>query len=150
MLGVNASFSCIFYNSEIETLDHVLLFCPLVWRVWSHLVCWWGLYWVMPRSVEGLFLWWSSFRFPKVSRQIWRFVPLLVFWAIWKSRNECKFQGAQPTSQLESLRRQLRLRLLCGINIILQAVCILSKIWSITFTFSAILQSVVNPVVQQG
>ncbi|XP_028054783.1 uncharacterized protein LOC114258977 [Camellia sinensis] len=93
-----------FCDSEAETSEHVLLFCPVVWKVWSNLLKWWGIQWVIPRcngSVEGLLNWWDGFKFKKFFWLMWKSIPLALMWTIWKSRNECVFKGVQP--QLKEL-----------------------------------------------
>lgn len=60
VLGANMSNLCIFCNTDLETLDHVLIGCPLIWKVWSHLMNWWGIHWAIPGSVVGLLDWWTG------------------------------------------------------------------------------------------
>ncbi|CAL5399531.1 unnamed protein product [Camellia sinensis] len=110
VLGANANVSCVFCNSAVESLVHVLLFCPVVWEIWSKLVGWWGLSWVMPGSVEGLLIWWSGIRFSKIGRKMWLSLPLAILRAIWKSRNECKFQEALPGSKLQFLQEEIKIK----------------------------------------
>lgn len=52
----------------------------------------------MPRSVESLLQWWEGTRFKKSERKIWKVLPLVALWSIWKYRNECLFNGIQPRS----------------------------------------------------
>lgn len=43
VLGSNVNQACIFCNIEVESVNHILLFCPFVWLIWSNIVRWWGL-----------------------------------------------------------------------------------------------------------
>ncbi|XP_028057272.1 uncharacterized protein LOC114261230 [Camellia sinensis] len=45
---------------RVETMKHVLLHCHSIWRVWSDIVNWWNLSWIIPGSVEELLQWWSG------------------------------------------------------------------------------------------
>ncbi|XP_028051231.1 uncharacterized protein LOC114255885 [Camellia sinensis] len=60
-LPINVSSLCVFCKAEVETINHVLLLCPLVWKLWSELISWWEVQWVTPRSVVVLLDWWSDF-----------------------------------------------------------------------------------------
>jgi len=40
VLPVSANNMCVFCQAEVESLNHVLLFCPLVWKCWSQMVRW--------------------------------------------------------------------------------------------------------------
>ena len=72
----------------------MLLHCHFIWRVWSDIVNWWNLSWVIPGSVEELLQWWSSIRHKFQVKEIWKVVPLAMMWSVWKLRNECLFKEA--------------------------------------------------------
>ncbi|CAL5330043.1 unnamed protein product [Camellia sinensis] len=92
----NANIVCVFCQNEIETVDHILLFCPFVWRLWSNIVKWWGLQWVLSGSVNGLLQWWFGCKMKKLEKKIWAVIPLAILWSIWKHRNDCVFSDIQP------------------------------------------------------
>jgi hypothetical protein len=48
-------------NQMGETIDHLLLHCEnIACSLWYAIFSWFGLLWVMPNSVVGLFAcWWS-------------------------------------------------------------------------------------------
>ncbi|KAL7170609.1 hypothetical protein ACSBR2_035481 [Camellia fascicularis] len=65
VLNIEASSLCLLCKAEEKTVNHVLLFCPLVWKVWTDILKWWDLVWVLPgqlrneclfhgKTVEGL------------------------------------------------------------------------------------------------
>lgn len=62
-LHLSASNLCVFCQVEMETVEHVLLMCPLVWKCWSHMVEWWDQIWAIPGSIEGLLQWWNGGRY---------------------------------------------------------------------------------------
>ena len=70
-----------------EELNHLLIHCPSVWRLWEGLISIPGYSWVYPYSVQDLFLGWSVFPIRKRARKLWRVTPLCLIWAIWKERN---------------------------------------------------------------
>ena len=73
---------CHFCSSELESSSHALLHCPFSWSILSAIVEEWGLYWCIPKSVDGLLFWWMSGKFHKFDRLIWRAIPLIVLWSI--------------------------------------------------------------------
>lgn len=62
MLNPNANPLCVFCKFEVETMNHVLLHCHLIWEVWFEIVNWWNLSWCIPGSVDDLLQWWSGIR----------------------------------------------------------------------------------------
>lgn len=82
VLSANDSFLCVFCKAEMETINHVMLLCPLVWRIWSDLVNWWEVKWATPSSVNVLLQWWSGMKFRKNELEIWKVVPLAMFWSL--------------------------------------------------------------------
>lgn len=51
VLKSDVNILCVFCKSEVESQNHVLLHCGCIWKVWSGIVGWWGLCWVIPGSV---------------------------------------------------------------------------------------------------
>lgn len=47
VLDDQVSVLCAFCRNAVESVSHVLLHCPLVWRVWSELMNWWDMCWVV-------------------------------------------------------------------------------------------------------
>lgn len=109
VLAVTVSSSFVFCNVVEETLDHVLLFCPLIWECWFIMVKWWDLVWAIPSSVQGLLHWWSRDKFKSKESRIRQVIPSVVFWYVWKLRNDCKFKGALPA--VEDLTERIKLHI---------------------------------------
>ncbi|KAL7215451.1 hypothetical protein ACSBR1_027587 [Camellia fascicularis] len=54
--GSNLCNLCVFCKSEFESVNHVLVCCPFVWSVWSHMLNWWGTQGALPGTVDQLLL----------------------------------------------------------------------------------------------
>ena len=76
-----------------ESVDHLLLHCPVAWELWSMVFCLFGIQWVTPHNVLGLFEAWQG----KFARHrhidVWRLVPHYLMWCIWRERNARSFEG---------------------------------------------------------
>ncbi|XP_028102995.1 uncharacterized protein LOC114302203 [Camellia sinensis] len=108
ILTGNVNLDCVFCHNEIETVEHILLYCHFVWLLWSNIVRWWGVQWVLPGSVNGLLNWWDGCRMKKLEKKIWKVLLLAILWSTWKHRNDCIFNGSQPN--LEDLCEIVKVR----------------------------------------
>ena len=78
-----------------ESVDHLLLHCPIAFEMWSMIFCLFGVCWVMPqRLVDLLDCWSCNFR-QHCNIVIWRFVPHCLMWCIWWERNSRSFEGRE-------------------------------------------------------
>ena len=64
---------CMCYQNK-ETVDHLLLHCPIAHPLWVYMFQIFGTQWVMPSSVESLVYCWS-FWLGKFNSNIWNMVP---------------------------------------------------------------------------
>ncbi|XP_028095341.1 uncharacterized protein LOC114295307 [Camellia sinensis] len=105
-LTANVSSLCVFCSAEVESINHVLLLCPLVWKLWSKMVNWWEIKWVTPGSVDVLLQWWVGMKFRKQELDIWKVVPLAMLWFVWKLMNDCLFNNdsADLTETMDLLK----------------------------------------------
>ncbi|GMP30792.1 hypothetical protein CsSME_00005300 [Camellia sinensis var. sinensis] len=88
------------FSSPLRSVDHVLMFCPLVWRLWSQMVSWWDQSSVITGSIEDLLLWWSGGKLKSWVFKMWKIAPLVMLWSVWKMRNECLFKVAQTNFEV--------------------------------------------------
>lgn len=104
----NGGPSCVLCRSGEESLNHIMLHYPFTWKVWSSIIKWWGVKWVIPGTVERLFQWWNGWKFKKGEMQIWKAIPLAVLWSVWKHRNDVIFNKVQPN--MEELYELIKVR----------------------------------------
>lgn len=74
--------ACAFCKSEPETVDHIMLNCPFVCKIWIGILNWWGCQWITPESIVRLLNWWNGWKFKKGELQIWKALPCAVLWLV--------------------------------------------------------------------
>ena len=86
-----------------ESMDHLLLHCPVAYSLWVQMLQVFGIQWVMPGSVESLVFCWSN-RLGKFSLDIWNMVPGYLMWVVWMERNRRSFEAKEKSLvQLQAL-----------------------------------------------
>ena len=86
-----------------ESVDHLLIHCPVAYSLWVQMLQVFGIQWVMPSSVESLVFCWYNW-FGKFSSDIWNMVPGCLMWVIWMERNKRSFEDLEKSlDQLQSL-----------------------------------------------
>ncbi|XP_039065107.1 uncharacterized protein LOC120210455 [Hibiscus syriacus] len=88
--GVNIgdNFLCPLCNLEEESVQHLFISCPVSWVMWTKLIGFWGVRLALPSNPPSLLSSWEVLRPNSV---ILQFIPGVVFWSIWKIRNEIIF-----------------------------------------------------------
>ena len=84
-----------------ESLDHLLLHCPIACELWSLVFYMFGIHWVMPHKVIELFESWQGKFGRHCNIDFWRLVPHCLIWCIWRERNARSFEGCER-SMLEN------------------------------------------------
>ncbi|CAL5420590.1 unnamed protein product [Camellia sinensis] len=56
-LSQDATTECVFCGCAVETDCHVLLQCMFAWKIWSNIMSWWGMQWVIPENARGVLEW---------------------------------------------------------------------------------------------
>ena len=79
-----------------ESVDHLLLFCPIAHSLWMYMLRLFGIDWVMPGSVEDLLFYWFHW-LGKHSSDIWDLVPGCLMWTIWTKRNRWSLKDKGKT-----------------------------------------------------
>ena len=79
-----------------ESVDHLLISCPVAHSFWMCMIWLFGIDWVMLGSVvDLLFCWYHWLR--KHSSDIWTLVPGCLMWTIWTKRNRRCFEDKGKT-----------------------------------------------------
>ena len=78
-----------------ESVDHLLLHCPIACEMWSLVFCLFGIHWVMPQKVIELFESWQGKFGRHRNIELWRIVPHCLLWCIWCKRNARSFEGCE-------------------------------------------------------
>jgi hypothetical protein len=95
LVVVNRCWLC---ESDVESVDHLLLHCAAARDLWIAFFARFGLCWVMPRSVKELLAsWWTAGR--TRSAVVWKMVPHCILWCIWRERNNRCFEGLSRTRE---------------------------------------------------
>jgi len=102
--GVAVVDWCYMCKKSGESVNHLLLHCPIAYDLWSMVWALFGLQWVMPHGVSDFFSSWQGSFGGHRSIDLWRAVPHCVLWCIWRERNSRCFEGKErSTSDLKSL-----------------------------------------------
>jgi hypothetical protein len=91
---------CPLCDQAPETLQHLLLQCPLARQAWYEILAWLRMTTRPPDQEASLMDWWQHAKAntAKPMRKGLASITLLIPWMIWKHRNECIFDGAQPSA----------------------------------------------------
>ncbi|KAE8711627.1 T27c4.14 protein isoform 3 [Hibiscus syriacus] len=89
-MSLEEDILCPFCKEHEESVQHLFITCFVVWELWNKVVSLWDLSIVLPQDPPSLLNSWGSLR---VNSLIWKFIPGVVFWSIWKARNAIVFEG---------------------------------------------------------
>ena len=79
-----------------ESVDHLLLHCPVTHTLWSFMLKAFSIHWVMPRSVVGLLSCWHQW-LGKHNSNIWNLILGCLMWIVWLERNRRSFENMEKT-----------------------------------------------------
>ena len=80
-----------------ESVDHLLLHCPIALDLWSMILGLFGVYWVMPRSDVELLAFWQGQFVHHQNGHIWMVIPHCLMWCIWRERNVRIFEDIESS-----------------------------------------------------
>ena len=78
-----------------DSVDHLFLYCLVASELWDMVFGLFGVCWVMPMSVVGLFACWQGHFGHHHNGDIWKVIPLCLMWCIWKERNSRCFEDIE-------------------------------------------------------
>ena len=90
---------CFLCGNDEETIDHLLLHCPVARLLWDLLLAIFGVYWVFPKSVSETLISWCGTCVGKRRKKAWMAAPLTLFWTIWRERNNIAFENREFSAQ---------------------------------------------------
>ena len=87
---------CCMCCGDGESVDHLLLHCPVTHSLWSLMLQAFGVHWVMPRTTTGLLSCWHQW-LGKHNSNIWNLIPRCLMWIVWLERNLRSFENMEKT-----------------------------------------------------
>ena len=72
---------CCMCCGDGESVDHLLLYCPVTHTLWTFMLQAFGIHWVMPGSVAGLLSCWHQW-IGKQNSDIWNLVLGCLMWIV--------------------------------------------------------------------
>ena len=89
----NLASRCPMRGHKEETVDHLFIHCTGVSGLW-HLACLLlGVDWVQPHTGREVLMAWRRRLKRGWLQDIWRMIPLAIWWSIWKERNQRIFEA---------------------------------------------------------
>lgn len=89
-----------------ESIHHVLLGCVVAREVWDWVLHQWDKAQWLPTADTDLLLRWTSRPCRKAyQRDLWTAI-ILVFWCLWRHRNDVVFNGVLPRA--ETIKTRIR------------------------------------------
>ncbi|KAE8672566.1 G patch domain-containing protein TGH [Hibiscus syriacus] len=83
------SVLCPLCLKQEETVQHLFISCLVAGNLWNNYFKLWDISSVLPKDPPALLSSWSELREKSL---IWNFIPGVVLWSIWKSRNSVVFE----------------------------------------------------------
>ena len=74
-----------------ETVDHLMLHCPLAVVLWNFFFWVFDVHWVVSGCVMDMLFGWRNW-FGKHYLEVWNLVPLCLMWTIWGEQNQRIFE----------------------------------------------------------
>ena len=75
---------CCMCKRSGETVDRLLLHCPVAQELWNMVCSLFGVYWIMPCGVVDLLASWSGRNYRFNTKLLWSMIPHCLMWLIWR------------------------------------------------------------------
>ena len=86
---------CCLCKVSAESVDHLLLHCPLAKELWDSILSLFGVSWVMPHQVRELITCWQCGFGRQQYSMIWKAIPHCIMWCIRQERNQRSFEDIE-------------------------------------------------------
>ena len=86
---------CCMCKRNGESVDHLLIHCPIAFDLWSMVFTLFGIHWVMLKTVVDLLACWQGKLGRHRNSAIWMIVPHCLMWCIWRERNNRHFEDLE-------------------------------------------------------
>ncbi|XP_026438254.1 uncharacterized protein LOC113336795 [Papaver somniferum] len=103
---------CGFCDNNEESVEHLFLHFPFIWKIWEHLLQQLGFAWVHPTTIID-FSWKWKLKFSTKPLVFLRYcLPFALWWVVWLERNDIQIAKKQGRKTLNSLIIDIKLLLL--------------------------------------
>ncbi|CAN4112929.1 unnamed protein product [Withania somnifera] len=85
---------CYFCEQDVETIDHLFLHCKVVSQLWNLFTSFRGIRWAMRGRTGEALTSWNFEGGGSTNKDMWRIVPAVIWWTIWKDRNSRCSEGS--------------------------------------------------------
>lgn len=85
---------CFLCKCNAESCNHILLWCLFSFNLWSIVYSLFGVNWVIAGSINNELWAWEGFA---LNNHVTRLIPLIIFWVMWKEKNNRAFEGIEDT-----------------------------------------------------
>jgi hypothetical protein len=109
------NWCCICTKSE-EIVNHFFIHCEFTSKIWHLILILFETSWVMPSNIVELLQCWKTQGWRHSKEAIWKVIPILLMWSIWRKTNQRLFEDREyNVLQLKSSFLEYPLRLDCNI-----------------------------------
>lgn len=84
---------CANADADAESVNHLLIHCPVASRLWMLIVVTFGLDWVQSGSMFTVLQSWAEGRVGRRRCKTWMLAPHCLLWLIWLERNRQAFKA---------------------------------------------------------
>ena len=84
---------CPLCKEDVETIDHIFLWCRCVSAIWSGVCTWWNISVAIPKSIVDWFSQWLGLMPSVACKEFWFMLFAVISWIIWLWRNGVVFEN---------------------------------------------------------
>ena len=89
---------CCMCKSSGESINHLLIHCPVAQELWNMILVKFGISWVLPSEVVDLLSCWSGRWGKSEGGCMWKAISHCLMWCLWCERNARTFNRMLPLS----------------------------------------------------